>query len=292
GIFADGQEQGLLGIVAGKDLAPQAQILLTDTWQEVYQALMAQGLREDAMLLGRKLLASGEWGENDRRGSVGQIYVYDNPYNRQVEFFRLAALGADQRYGYFPINQQDNQYWQYLGTALPSITEATTPLRQWGVAGQSGKAGDLYIYANPYTREVEFFRLKNTGAYSYFPINQADNADWAYLGTQLPRVFPQSMPDVVECSSQAGQACAAPRESRTVSEVATVSPAPGAECSGQAGQACAGPQESRTASEVATVLPAPGAECSGQAGQACAAGQQSRSTATLVPVASAPRPGN
>ena len=57
------------------------------------------------------------WGENDKMGIVGQ--VFSNATGDQVEYLRLKALGSDQRYWYFPDNQQDNEWWTYLGTEPP-----------------------------------------------------------------------------------------------------------------------------------------------------------------------------
>ncbi len=179
-------ESGVMGLVAGKHMSATGQVRLSSLWPDVYRMLMERGLRDDAIALSQKVLGTGEWGANDRRGTVGQIFVYNNPYNQKVEFFRLAALGSDQRYWYFPTNQKDNDYWQYLGNDLPSFAEATTPIHQWGENGRQGVVGDIYIYANPYTQQVEFFRLKKSGLYWYFPTNKTDNADWVYLGTRLP----------------------------------------------------------------------------------------------------------
>ena len=55
------------------------------------------------------------WSENDRKGTVGNIYKYDNPYNGDTEYFELVALGSDERYWYYPTDKTDNSYWKYLG---------------------------------------------------------------------------------------------------------------------------------------------------------------------------------
>ncbi|WP_414439184.1 DUF3472 domain-containing protein [Burkholderia sp. 22PA0106] len=60
------------------------------------------------------------WGDYDRQGKIGSIFKYQNPYSHKTEYFKLKALGSDNRYFYFPTNETDNTYWQYLGTTEPS----------------------------------------------------------------------------------------------------------------------------------------------------------------------------
>lgn len=56
------------------------------------------------------------WGENDRKAPIGSIFVYANQYTGLTEYFRLKALGGDNRYWYFPTDQSDNHFWTYMGT--------------------------------------------------------------------------------------------------------------------------------------------------------------------------------
>lgn len=57
------------------------------------------------------------WGENDRRGTIGDIYAYT--LKRGITwYFKLSALGSDKRYWYFPSTPSDNGFWQYLGTNI------------------------------------------------------------------------------------------------------------------------------------------------------------------------------
>ena len=44
------------------------------------------------------------------QGNVGDIYVYDNPYSNEREYFRLLKVP----YWYFPTNQINNSYWEFL----------------------------------------------------------------------------------------------------------------------------------------------------------------------------------
>lgn len=52
--------------------------------------------------------------------------------------------------------------------------------------GDVARAGDVYVYNNPYTHLVEYFAAKRDGAYWYFPIDGRDNNDWILLGNQFP----------------------------------------------------------------------------------------------------------
>ncbi len=166
---------------------------LSNYWPWIVKTLIEKGLREDAMILSRQVLGTPEWGTNRRTGQVGQIFVYDNPYSRKIEYFRLVGLTAIGQYEYFPINQSDNEFWEYLGTTLPNIEQATTKVltqrKDWGSVDRRLSVGNIFIYNNPYSRRTEYFRLAalgNGGHYMAFPINQQDNYYWKYLGTDLP----------------------------------------------------------------------------------------------------------
>jgi len=61
------------------------------------------------------------WNDATRRGQTGDVYVYPNRHNGDVEYFRLTAVdggGTEGTYGYFPTDKRNNQYWTYLGTDL------------------------------------------------------------------------------------------------------------------------------------------------------------------------------
>jgi len=59
------------------------------------------------------------WGTKDRKGTIGDIYIYSNPYMNVVQYFKLKGFGSDGRYWYFPTDATDNQYWTYMGTDYP-----------------------------------------------------------------------------------------------------------------------------------------------------------------------------
>ncbi|GLK89469.1 hypothetical protein [Pseudomonas turukhanskensis] len=163
---------------------------LSHYWPWVFNTMIAHNIRDDAITFSQRVLGTGRWGSNDRKGKIGEIYVYDNPYTKDVEFFRLVGLGPDQRYWYFPTHKGNNQYWQYMGTDLPSFEEATQPMRTWGENDRLGQLGDTYRYANPYTKEIEYFKLVRLGPdqrYWHFPTNKSNNHYWQYLGTSWPK---------------------------------------------------------------------------------------------------------
>ncbi|RZI58137.1 MAG: hypothetical protein EOP37_17100 [Rubrivivax sp.] len=187
GIFAQDAsgEEWLVASVTSK----ATHLRLSHQMPWIYDRLMSEGLIADAVGLAKTVLGTGAWGDNDRRATVGDIYVRENPNGYDVEFFRLAAVGPDGRYGAFPTDRRDDLNWEYLGTRLPDREQATVPVKTWGTTDRHGVVGDLYIYANPYTRTVEYFRLKSLGSdgrYWYFPTDGKDNAWWTSLGTDLP----------------------------------------------------------------------------------------------------------
>lgn len=175
----------LVSTVSGTVVHPR----LSAYWPWVYRTLMARAMRDDAVQLARQVLGTGRWGDNDRRGTLGDIHVYENPYNGDVEFFRLAALDGDGRYGYFSTSKTDNLHWEYLGTDLPDKLQATTPVHAWGENDFRGTIGEVFIHANPYSNRVEYFRLKALDSgqrYWLLPRDAGDTFWWTYLGTDLP----------------------------------------------------------------------------------------------------------
>lgn len=183
GIFARGANTAswLVASVSGTVVHPR----LSAYWPWVYAQLLQNGLRSDAVGLARQVLGTAGWGSNDRKGNVGDIYVYENPYNGDVEFFRLVGLGSDARYWYFPTDKKDNLWWEYLGTALPSREQATVPVLRT-TASQPAVVGG--VYAKAYGGDVAYYRLKsmNNGVYGPFPADRSDNTWWTYIGTDVP----------------------------------------------------------------------------------------------------------
>ncbi|HAX9834317.1 S6 family peptidase [Escherichia marmotae] len=50
------------------------------------------------------------WSDS-RRGDVGSLYKYDNPYTRTTDYFIL----KQNTYGYFPTDQSSNVTWEFVG---------------------------------------------------------------------------------------------------------------------------------------------------------------------------------
>ncbi|MGL4474372.1 MAG: M66 family metalloprotease, partial [Shewanella sp.] len=49
-----------------------------------------------------------KWGDFEQIGNVGDLYIYDNPYNGDKELFKLVYVGSDGRYGFFPTDKNNN----------------------------------------------------------------------------------------------------------------------------------------------------------------------------------------
>ena len=52
----------------------------------------------------------------------------------------------------------------------------------------TGTIGSIYIYANPYTKDTEYFQL-NKSSYWYFPTDKSSTDTWTYLGTDAEAVI-------------------------------------------------------------------------------------------------------
>lgn len=128
------------------------------------------------------------WGENDRKGTIGEIYQYDNPYSGDREYFRLQRLGGDGRYWYFSTDKTNNYFWVYLGDSLDRATQFNEHIaskHRWGENDRKGTIGEEFVYPNPYTNKVEVFTLKAVGGdgrYWYFPTDGTNNYYWQYKG--------------------------------------------------------------------------------------------------------------
>ncbi|OXI96962.1 MULTISPECIES: M60 family metallopeptidase [Burkholderia] len=130
-----------------------------------------------------------QW-NSERRGTVGDLYVYSNPYRMSRDYFRLLTA----QYDFFPTSGTSNASWRYLGSYggetysasqaydLKMLAEYRKPaMRAWDGA-KVGVSGDIYGYDNPYRSTRDYFRLINAN-YGYFPTDWSSNADWQYLGS-------------------------------------------------------------------------------------------------------------
>ncbi|MUK51185.1 hypothetical protein [Aliivibrio fischeri] len=107
------------------------------------------------------------WGDNDRKGEISDLYQYNNPYNGDLEYFKLVGLGNDGRYWYFPTDKTNNKYWEYIGPY------------EWC---DNRKIGNIYLYKNPINNNKELFQLINLDNNSYFPTDRTNNKYWKYVG--------------------------------------------------------------------------------------------------------------
>lgn len=62
------------------------------------------------------------WTDFDRRGRLGSIFWYPNPFSHRVEYFRLLQLGMDGHNRRFPTDGRSDAYWQYLGNIEPEYS--------------------------------------------------------------------------------------------------------------------------------------------------------------------------
>jgi len=115
-----------------------------------------------------------EWNErNSAAAQVGDIFVYNNPYTQDTEYFRLLKTGA----GYFPTDKSSNDYWSYIGRHFIQ----NEPLKQqtygvWGSNNRLGRVGTVYQSGSM------LFRLKTAAQYWYFPTSAVDNTWWQFIG--------------------------------------------------------------------------------------------------------------
>jgi hypothetical protein len=140
------------------------------------------------------LAASGktelrQWAAS-QSGTVGDVYVYDNPYRHTRDYFRLKTA----TYGYFPIDGVSAGAWEFLdsytgGQYSPTqvydirmLAQNRKSIRQEWSGTRTGTVGDLYVYENGFRGTHDYFML-NRSNYWYFPTNATSNGDWQYLGS-------------------------------------------------------------------------------------------------------------
>lgn len=117
------------------------------------------------------------WEErNASYAKVGDYFGYHNPYDGDLEYFKLLRKPA----GYFPIDRSSNADWKYVGRHFRKSEPVAKPMtvHTWE-ASVSGKAGWLYVSpGNP----AMYFRLKQDGRYSSLPTTAIDNTQWQFIG--------------------------------------------------------------------------------------------------------------
>lgn len=112
-----------------------------------------------------------DWGNNDQKGSIGDLYQYDNLSSGDTELFRLIGLDEDGTYGNFPTYKGDNEYWTYIGPY------------KWIVDGK-GKVGGIFQNLNHGIMELFTLTEPNLdGTYGGFPAGRGNNENWTFLKT-------------------------------------------------------------------------------------------------------------
>jgi hypothetical protein len=105
--------------------------------------------------------------------AIGDFFIYENPYNGDVEYYKLKLKTA----GYFPIDKTSNNDWEYVGRhSRKNEPMPVLKIHQWGENNRFGRIGSVFQYGNMY------FRLKIATQYWYFPTSPTDNDYWEFLG--------------------------------------------------------------------------------------------------------------
>lgn len=81
-----------------------------------------------------------------------------------------------------------------IATLRNIITSKLGPLKTWAYVDNAAEAGQIFEYANPYNGLTDYFILKISGKYGYFPINQTSNATWKFIGSDKGIVNRQPNP--------------------------------------------------------------------------------------------------
>ncbi len=55
-----------------------------------------------------------QWEPDNCRNTVGDVFIYPNPYSGKTDYFQLTTVGPGGRCPYFPVNESSNYYWKYL----------------------------------------------------------------------------------------------------------------------------------------------------------------------------------
>lgn len=219
GIFhLDGNHREWL---VGTTLGAAANVRHSLYWPWVFDVLMRNGMRHDAVALARKVLGTGEWGMLGVRGvrgvrggggaraaasgsELGDIYVDERADTGKVGFFRRLSNAVG---GELPAHGSDNPHWEYLGTRLPDAQQATVRFFRPAVRG-SAALGEIHIVSNPHTQDAEYYERRDAGAGCVdqgYPPAGTDNASWRYLGTDLAGARPmKGWPNVPHVGHGAG----------------------------------------------------------------------------------------
>lgn len=71
---------------------------------------------------------------------------------------------------------------------LTGYNSEDVQFQKFSGSNPTGTVGSIYIYANPYTKDTEYFQL-NKSSYWYFPTDKSSTETWTYLGTDAEAVI-------------------------------------------------------------------------------------------------------
>ncbi|WP_343628922.1 trypsin-like serine protease [Roseateles sp.] len=205
-----------VGVASGHEVHARASLF----WPWVYDTLMKQGARDQALMLAKRVLNPWERSrfgrrdyaapiaaalapermsvdEFDRRGCVGCIFPHENPRSGDVEFYRLVSLDEQGRHADLPSDSRDGNGWEYLGTSLPTRAQALARVSTWSADDESAEVGDVFVRVDSMTGGVEYFELAELdpdGKYGALPVNRTHSRHWTYLGVDIPAREPKFKP--------------------------------------------------------------------------------------------------
>ena len=144
-----------------------------------------RSIYKDARLLSYEFLP---WNGHKGIGQSGDLLFRDSSISDKRELYRLVYTNPDGTYGDFPENEGENEYFKYIGP------------RKWDGADSKASIGDVYIYNNPYTKDLELMMLKGfgyDGKYGEFPADKTSNHYWQYLGKGQKEHYPPQPSDEI-----------------------------------------------------------------------------------------------
>lgn len=131
--------------------------------------------------LGNQYRGVQAWSANEHYARQGIFYSK----NLNAKYPILWQAKRTGSLGDIPSTNQSNADWRFIGLGYPIINDlylTNRPLFNWEQRNSSEvNIGDYFVYSNPYTSDVEYFKIKRKPA-SYFPINKMSNEDWEYVG--------------------------------------------------------------------------------------------------------------
>jgi len=186
------------GLMASRDLRPPrlvglvlgsyTHLRLSAFWPAIHEALLRRGLTQDTGFLARRVLGQPDAGPEAGAPRIGDVRHYDNPHSGRAEFFRRVALPANADAMAFPTNGEDNEQWEYIGTALPSRKAVVGTIKAWQPDERGATIGQRYVRFNGVTRQVEYFKLQALepgGRVPELPADSVGDQLWEYLGTDV-----------------------------------------------------------------------------------------------------------